>query len=95
MLQIKQTVFRNRKKIIKNLQQFKIIESIADYKVEKNYQLDKPKGVRGRSSNNELVKKETGWEPKLSLKQGLEKTYAWIYKQLTSDKSNSQKFTRF
>ena len=76
-------------------QMIKIIESIADYKVEKNYQLDKPKGVRGRSSNNELVKKETGWEPKLSLKQGLEKTYAWIYKQVTSEKSNSQKFTRF
>ncbi len=76
-------------------QMIEIIEGIADYKVEKNYQLDKPKGVRGRSSNNELVKKETGWEPKLSLKQGLEKTYAWIYKQLTSDKSNSQKFTRF
>ena len=76
-------------------QMIEIIEGIANYKVEKNYQLDKPKGVRGRSSNNELVKKETGWEPKLSLKQGLEKTYAWIYKQLTSDKSNSQKFTRF
>ena len=76
-------------------QMIEIIENIADYKVEKNYQLDKPKGVRGRSSNNELVKNKTGWEPKLSLKQGLEQTYSWIYKQLTSDKSNSQKFTRF
>ena len=33
-----------------------MIEEIADYKVKKNYQLDKPKGVRGRSSDNSLVK---------------------------------------
>ena len=58
-----------------------MIEEIAKYKVDKNYQLDKPKGVRGRSSNNDLAKKEINWQPKLTLKQGLEKTYSWIYSQ--------------
>ena len=63
-------------------QMIKIIEEIADYKVEKNYQLDKPKGVRGRSSDNSFVKKNVGWEPNYNLKQGLELTYEWIYNQL-------------
>ena len=72
-----------------------IIEDIADYKVKKNYQLDKPKGVRGRSSDNSLVTEKIGWKPSYTLKQGLEKTYKWIYEQMTSNKSNSLKFTKF
>tara|TARA_B100001765_G_scaffold186371_1_gene131318 strand:+ start:380 stop:1378 length:999 start_codon:yes stop_codon:yes gene_type:complete len=75
-------------------QMINMIEDIANYKVDKNYQLDKPKGVRGRSSNNDLAKKEINWQPKLTLKQGLEKTYSWIYSQLTSEKSNSKKFIK-
>ena len=59
-----------------------IIEQISNYKINKNYQLDKPKGVRGRSSDNTLIKKKIGWEPKFSLKEGLTKTYMWIEKQL-------------
>ena len=39
-------------------QMIEIIEEIADYKVERNYQLDKPKGVRGRSSDNTLIEKK-------------------------------------
>jgi hypothetical protein len=46
----------------------KIIEEIAGYKVDKNYQLDKPKGVRSRSSNNDLVRKKLGWDFEISLK---------------------------
>ena len=46
-----------------------IIEEIADYKVKKNYQLDKPKGVRGRSSDNSYVNKKIGWKPKFTLKR--------------------------
>ena len=76
-------------------QMISMIEEIANYKVEKNYQLDKPKGVRGRSSDNQLVETKIGWRPKYSLKKGLEITYNWIYKQMTTEKSNAQKFTRF
>lgn len=42
------------------------------------YHIDGPVGVRGRNSNNDLIRNVLGWEPKYSLKQGLEKTYAWI-----------------
>ena len=68
-----------------------IIEEIADYKVKKNYQLDKPKGVRGRSSDNTFVNKKIGWKPSLTLKQGLTKTYLWIEEQINSN-SNIEKF---
>ena len=58
------------------------IEKIADKKVKKNYQLDKPKGVRGRNSDNTLIRSQLNWEPKFSLYQGLEKTYKWIFAEI-------------
>jgi GDP-D-mannose 3', 5'-epimerase len=73
-------------------QMISIIEEIASYKVRKNYQLDKPLGVRGRSSDNRLVNKKLDWSPKLNLKQGLELTYSWIYDQINSG-TNINKFT--
>ena len=54
------------------------IEKISNKKVKRNYQLDKPKGVRGRNSDNTIIRKQLNWEPKFSLYQGLEKTYEWI-----------------
>ena len=58
------------------------IEEIADKKVKRNYQLDKPKGVRGRNSDNTLIRCQLNWEPKFSLYQGLEKTYKWIFTEI-------------
>jgi GDP-D-mannose 3', 5'-epimerase len=72
-------------------QMIKIIEGISGYKVEKNYQLDKPKGVRGRSSNNNLVRAKLGWNFEISLKSGLGITYKWIEEQIAK-KLNSNKF---
>ena len=69
------------------------IEDIADFKIEKKYLLDKPKGVRGRSSENSFVKDKIGWDTKTTLKEGLKKTYTWIYKEITS-KSNNNKFIK-
>ena len=74
-------------------QMINLIEEISDYKVNKNYQLDKPKGVRGRSSNNDLIKKKIGWDVSVTLREGLKETYEWIYKQMTSG-SNNNKFSR-
>jgi GDP-D-mannose 3',5'-epimerase len=54
------------------------IETIAQKSFKRNYQLNKPKGVRGRNSDNALIKKELNWEPKYSLAEGLEQTYRWI-----------------
>lgn len=45
---------------------------------------DGPLGVRGRNSNNDLIRKELNWEPKYSLMEGLGKTYKWIYERITT-----------
>jgi len=58
-----------------------IVEDIAQVKLKRIYDLDAPKGVMGRNSDNTLIKKYLGWEPDISLRQGLEKTYGWIYDQ--------------
>tara|TARA_B100000029_G_C17596114_1_gene964227 strand:- start:266 stop:1240 length:975 start_codon:yes stop_codon:yes gene_type:complete len=58
------------------------IEKLSKKKVNKNYQLDKPKGVRGRNSDNNLIRSQLSWEPKFSLYQGLEKTYGWIFSEI-------------
>ncbi len=60
----------------------------------KKYQLDKPKGVRGRSSNNDLVKKILEWDYQIKLKDGLKKTYEWIYSEISKKGLNINKFTK-
>jgi len=56
-----------------------IVENIAGIKLKRTYDLDAPKGVMGRNSDNTLIKKYLNWEPSIPLRQGLAKTYAWIY----------------
>ena len=63
------------------------IEEIADYKVERKYDISKPKGVRGRSSDNSLINSKINWSPKFSLNDGLEKTYNWIYNSIINQKN--------
>ena len=63
------------------------IEEIADYKVERKYDISKPKGVRGRSSDNSLINSKINWSPKFSLNDGLEKTYNWIYSSIVNQKN--------
>ena len=70
-----------------------MIEEIAKVKLKRNFQLDKPKGVRGRSSDNTKIENEINWSPKINLKDGLEKTYKWIFDQIKSG-SNMSKYTR-
>jgi nucleoside-diphosphate-sugar epimerase len=59
-----------------------IIEQIAGITVKRNYNLDAPKGVRGRNSDNTLIKEIYDWEPSITLADGLELTYRWIFDQL-------------
>ena len=73
-------------------QMIEIIENIAGVTLKKNYLLDKPLGVRGRSSDNSLIRDKIQWDTEVSLKNGLEKTYKWIFDQITSGTNNS-KFT--
>ena len=70
-----------------------IIEEIADYKVKRNYLLEKPKGVRGRSSDNTKINSDLNWAPSISLKDGLKKTFEWIDEQIKSG-DNLSKFTK-
>ncbi|MGC1481199.1 MAG: NAD-dependent epimerase/dehydratase family protein [Chthoniobacterales bacterium] len=60
-----------------------LAEDIGGVKLERNYQLDKPKGVRGRNSENTLIKSYLDWAPGISLRNGLEQTYAWIEEQMS------------
>tara|TARA_B100001093_G_scaffold499203_1_gene548209 strand:+ start:1185 stop:2195 length:1011 start_codon:yes stop_codon:yes gene_type:complete len=70
-----------------------IAENLSGKKFEKNYQLDKPQGVRGRSSNNDLIKKTLNWNYKYSLEEGIKKTYNWI-ENIYINKKNDE-FVRF
>jgi len=56
-----------------------IVEEIAGIKLTRRYDLNAPKGVNGRNSDNTLIQRYLHWEPDISLKTGLEKTYQWIY----------------
>lgn len=59
-------------------------EEIAGVTLKRTYNLDAPKGVRGRNSDNTLILKEFDWEPSTRLRDGLEVTYRWIYDQVAA-----------
>jgi GDP-D-mannose 3', 5'-epimerase len=61
-----------------------IVEEIAGINVSRRYNLDAPKGVRGRNSDNTMVRKRFGWEPGIRLHEGLEQTYRWIFDQVSA-----------
>ena len=50
--------------------------------VTKVYNLNAPTGVRGRNSNNDLIRKELGWDYKMTLEEGIRRTYFWIEEQM-------------
>jgi nucleoside-diphosphate-sugar epimerase len=59
-----------------------MVEDIAGVKLKRKYNLDAPKGVRGRNSDNTLIKARLGWAPSIRLRDGMEKTYRWISEEL-------------
>jgi nucleoside-diphosphate-sugar epimerase len=59
-----------------------MVEEIAGVKMKRIYDLDAPKGVMGRNSENTLIRQHLNWEPDTPLRAGLEKTYAWIHDQV-------------
>jgi len=60
-----------------------IVEGIAGVTLERQYDLSAPQGVRGRNSDNTLIRDRLGWEPSIRLVDGLTKTYDWITGELT------------
>ena len=65
-------------------QLIEIISKISGKPTSRRYKLDAPTGVRGRNSSNDLIRKVLDWDYKISLEQGLEKTYTWISSQLSN-----------
>ncbi|MDP4292766.1 MAG: NAD-dependent epimerase/dehydratase family protein, partial [Bacteroidota bacterium] len=73
-----------------------LAEDIAGYKMTRHYDLDAPKGVRGRNSDNTLILELLKWEPKMSLREGLTKTYNWIEGEMlaAANSDNAEKTHR-
>lgn len=59
-----------------------IVAAIAGKRIRKRHDLTKPQGVRGRNADLTLMKQTLGWEPRVSLEEGLTETYKWIRQQL-------------
>ena len=62
-----------------------IVENIAGFKLKRTYDLNAPKGVRGRNSDNTLIKQYLNWAPSYPLKDGMKKTYDWIKEQMVNN----------
>jgi len=72
-----------------------IVEDIAGFKLNRKYDLDAPKGVRGRNSENTLIKKYLNWEPSIPLKNGMKKTYDWIKEQMSHDSTIKKEANKY
>jgi GDP-D-mannose 3', 5'-epimerase len=72
-----------------------IVEDIAGFKLNRKYDLDAPKGVRGRNSENTLIKKYLNWEPSIPLKNGMKKTYDWIKEEMSHDHATKNKANKY
>ncbi len=66
-----------------------VVEEIAGIKLRRRFNLSAPRGVNGRNSDNTLIKQVFGWEPDTRLRNGMEKTYAWIFDQMTRARGRS------
>ena len=61
-----------------------IAAKVANKKIEKNH-IEGPLGVRGRNSNNDLIREKLGWDYEQSLEEGIKKTYGWISYQISKE----------
>ena len=67
-----------------------IAMALAGKSLKKEYELDKPQGVRGRNSDNTLIKQVLGWAPSISLREGMAKTYPWIAEQVEKARAGTR-----
>jgi len=67
-----------------------MVAGIARKRIYRVHNLDAPQGVRGRNSDNTLLRKTLGWEPGVSLEAGLARTYEWIHSQLQASRRQSE-----
>jgi nucleoside-diphosphate-sugar epimerase len=64
-----------------------MLEEIAGINLERHYDLNAPRGVAGRNSDNTFIQQILGWEPDTPLRKGMERTYAWIKQQYADRKA--------
>ncbi|WP_270933774.1 NAD-dependent epimerase/dehydratase family protein [Falsiroseomonas oryzae] len=62
-----------------------LVAAVAGKRIGKQHDLSKPQGVRGRNSDNSRLREVLKWEPRISLKKGLQPTYRWIAKQVEEE----------
>jgi GDP-D-mannose 3', 5'-epimerase len=67
-----------------------MVEEIGGVKLRRIYQLDAPKGVAGRNSDNTMIQQILGWQPRTPLREGMAKTYAWIEQQYYDRKAGKR-----
>lgn len=65
-----------------------ILELVAGVKLERHYLLDAPKGVRGRNSDNQMVRAKLGWSPSVKLSEGLNQTFDWIFHKIQNARNS-------
>ena len=61
---------------------------VSGKQVEKNH-IEGPLGVRGRNSNNDLIREKLGWDYTQSLEEGIRKTYKWIQAQIKLENTDA------
>jgi GDP-D-mannose 3', 5'-epimerase len=61
-----------------------IVERVAGVTLKRRYKLDAPKGVRGRNSDNTVIKERLNWAPSIRLEDGMRQTYEWIRREMTT-----------
>jgi GDP-D-mannose 3',5'-epimerase len=71
-----------------------IVEGIAGIKLKRRFNHDAPRGVRGRNSDNTLIKQKLGWAPSIPLLEGMQKTYRWIYEEMQKRSGERRKAYR-
>lgn len=67
-----------------------MVEEIAGVRLKRRYNLNAPRGVAGRNSDNTFIKSVLGWEPSTPLRVGMERTYAWIAGQYADRKAGKR-----
>jgi GDP-D-mannose 3',5'-epimerase len=67
-----------------------IVEEIAGIKLKRRYNLSAPKGVNGRNSDNTRILELLNWEPSISLREGMRKTYHWIEQEMEKAASGNR-----
>lgn len=66
-----------------------IVEDIAGVKLERRYNRDAPKGVRGRNSDNSRIQEHLNWSPSTSLRRGMTHTFEWVFTQVEGDRAQA------